>query len=279
MGSVKDRRFQRNNPVRPHAGRAPLRDDDDNGVAQWFETTLGTALGQVTAESVTRLVPPGYFRTGFQAGFAPVNLLQRAESPFFQSFTQPSDCADGSASGLICRPEQLPFAARSIDLLALPFVLDFSLDPHAVLREAHSVLAPEGCLVICGFNRWSLWGLRRLLRFGIRQAPWSGRFLTLSQVQDWTRLLGLELVSAASVFYRPPIRQARLLQRTAFLEAAGDRWWPVFSGAYVVVVRKRAFGHSALLEPVRSARRRTQKPLVSALPRQVARERLRVFRG
>ena len=129
------------------------------------------------------------------------------------------------------------------------------------------------------FNRWSLWGLRRFLRLGVRQAPWNGSFLTLSQVQDWTRLLGLELVSAASVFYRPPIGQARLLQKTAFLEPAGDRWWPVFSGAYVVVVRKRAFGHSTLLEPVRSAHRRTQKPLVSALPRQVAKERLRVLRG
>jgi len=279
MGSVKGRRFERNDPAGQHAGQAPLRRDDSDEVAQWFETTLGKTLGQVTAESVNRLVPAGYYRSGFQAGFAPVNLLQRAESPFFQSLNQPNNCADGSPSALICRPEQLPFAARSIDLLALPFVLDFSLDPHAVLREAHSVLAPEGCLVICGFNRWSLWGLRRLLRLGVRQAPWSGSFLTLSQVQDWTRLLGLELVSAASVFYRLPIGQARLLQRTAFLEPAGDRWWPVFSGAYVIVVRKRAFGHSALLEPVRSARRRTQKPLVSALPRQVAKERLRVLRG
>ena len=279
MRSVNDRRYQRNNPVHRHAGRAPLETDDNYEVAHWFETTLGTALGEVTAESVTRLVPPGYFRTGFQAGFTPVNLLQRAESPFFQSLTRPIDCAITGASGLICRPEQLPFAARSIDLLALPFVLDFSLEPHAVLREAHSVLAPEGCLVICGFNRWSLWGLRRLLRLGVRRAPWSGSFLTLSQVQDWTRLLGLELVSAASVFYRPPIGQAKLLQRTAFLEAAGDRWWPALSGAYVIVVRKRAFGHSALLEPVRSSRRRTQKPLVSALPRQVAKERLRVLRG
>ena len=111
MGSVKGRRFQRNDPVRPHAGRAPLRRDDNHDVAQWFETTLGTALGQVTAESVTRLVPPGYFRTGFQAGFVPVNLLQRAEAPFFQSFTKASACANNSAAGLICQPEQLPFAS------------------------------------------------------------------------------------------------------------------------------------------------------------------------
>ena len=104
MGSVKGRRFERNDPLRHHAGRAPLRRDDSDEVAQWFETTLGKALGQVTAESVNRLVPPGYYRSGFQAGFAPVNLLQRAESAFFQSFNQPNDCANASASAFSTGP-------------------------------------------------------------------------------------------------------------------------------------------------------------------------------
>ena len=245
---------------------------------EWFETALGHALGQLTSESVSRLVPPGYYRTGFQAGSACADLLQRAEHSVFEAPPGRNRPLGDHKLVVKCSAEQLPFGARSIDLLVLPFVLDFSADPHGVLREAYSILAPEGCLVICGFNRWSVWGLRRSIEIGIRRPPWNGRFLSIHQVQDWTRLLGLELISAESLFYRPPIGQAGLLERLNFLEAAGDRWWPLFSGAYVIVVKKRAFGQSSVSEPVPGARRRSQKPLVSALPRQAAKGRLKVVR-
>ena len=248
-------------------------------MAQWFETPLGKTLGQLTLDSVSRLVPPGYYRTGFQAGSVGIDLLQRAEQSVFEILPGKTRALRDQELVVGCCPEQLPFGTRSIDLLALPFVLEFSADPHAVLREAYGVLAPEGCLVICGFNRWSLWGLRRFLKRGVSRAPWNGRFLSIHQVQDWTRLLGMELTSAESVFYRPPVGRAGLLERLSFLEAVGDRWWPLFSGAYVVVVKKRAFGQTNGFDPVLGALRRQQKPLVSALPRHAAKGRLTVVRG
>lgn len=248
-------------------------------MAQWFETPLGKTLGQLTLDSVSRLVPPGYYRTGFQAGSVRIDLLQRAEQSVFEILPGKTRALRDRELVVGCCPEQLPFGTRSIDLLALPFVLEFSADPHAVLREAYGVLAPEGCLVICGFNRWSLWGLRRFLKRDVSRAPWNGRFLSIHQVQDWTRLLGMELTSAESVFYRPPVGRAGLLERLSFLEAAGDRWWPLFSGAYVVVVKKRAFGQTNGFDPVLGALRRQQKPLVSALPRHAAKGRLTVVRG
>ena len=248
-------------------------------MARWFETPLGKTLGQLTLDSVSRLVPPGYYRTGFQAGSVRIDLLQRAEQSVFEILPGKTRALRDRELVVGCCPEQLPFGTRSIDLLSLPFVLEFSADPHAVLREAYGVLAPEGCLVICGFNRWSLWGLRRFLKRGASRAPWNGRFLSIHQVQDWTRLLGMELTSAESVFYRPPVGRAGLLERLSFLEAAGDRWWPLLSGAYVVVVKKRAFGQTNGSDPVLGALRRQQKPLVSALPRHAAKGRLTVVRG
>ncbi len=41
----------------------------------------------------------------------------------------------------------LPFAAASLDLVVLPHTLEFSADPHAVLREVERVLVPEGRVV------------------------------------------------------------------------------------------------------------------------------------
>ncbi len=251
---------------------------DDTDIAAWFQTTLGREICDTTRRCVSRLIPSGYYRTGFQVGFCNVNLLHKAEHAYWGGPSQGGvrvNNYDDERTRLACVPENLPFGARSIDLLALPFVLDFSPHPHAVLREAYGVLAPEGCMVICGFNRWGLWGLRRSLMLRPRHGPWAGSFLSLGQVQDWSRLLGLELISAASVFYRPPMGSSRLLAKTVFLEAVGDRWWPLLSGAYVVVVKKRAFGQSAMLEPVRASRRRVSEPFVSAMPRHAAKRKVR----
>jgi hypothetical protein len=44
----------------------------------------------------------------------------------------------------------------------------------------------------------------------------------------------------------------------------------MLSGAFVLVVKKRAFAQSTFLEPVRASRQSRRKPFASALPRQVA---------
>ncbi len=268
LGNTQDLRSQA--PRRPR-GWSPVSDND---IAHWFQCPLGVEVIRATRDSVSRLVPSGYYRTGFQVGLCGAGFLQKAEHVYYGVPPQGSFHVEKEDTQLECLAEQLPFGARSIDLLALPFILEFSADPHAVLREANSVLSPEGCLVVCGFNRWGLWGLRRAVSFRPRRGPWAGNFLSLNQIQDWTRLLGLDLVGAASVFYRPPIGSTRLLNRVSFLEAAGDRWWPLLSGAYVLVVRKRAFAQSIVLEPVRASRRSSPKPFASALPRQVASRKL-----
>ena len=59
---------------------------------------------------------------------------------------------------LTCDFTELPFASHSLDLVVLPHVLEFSTDPHQVLREVERVLIPEGQVIICGFNPTSLWG-------------------------------------------------------------------------------------------------------------------------
>ena len=248
--------------------------EQHNELADWFQTTLGTEVISEARKWVSRLVPTGYYRTGFQVGPCRDDFLQNAEHACFGLAPQDPFHDEAGRRQVECLAEQLPFGARSIDLLVLPFTLEFSADPHTVLREANGVLAPEGCLVVCGFNRWGLWGLRRTVSFRPRRDPWAGNFLSLNQIQDWTRLLGLDLVAARSMFYRPPIRSVALLNRISFLEAAGDRWWPMLSGAFVLVVKKRAFAQSTLLEPVRASRQSRPKPFASALPRQVANRKL-----
>ena len=65
---------------------------------------------------------------------------------------------------IIADPHGLPFAENSLDLIVLPHALEFTDDPHQMLREAYRVMRPEGQIVIAGFNPFSLFGAQALFR-------------------------------------------------------------------------------------------------------------------
>jgi len=88
------------------------------------------------------------------------------------------------AVDLVADSGALPLATGSIDLLALPHVLEFNSHPHRILREAARVLMPEGQIVISGFNPLSLWGLKRSLGPRRPEYPWCGRFIGLLRLKD-----------------------------------------------------------------------------------------------
>lgn len=153
---------------------------------------------------------------------------------------QSAGCAPNvSDVRLICT--ELPFDGDSLDLLLIPHVLEFSEQPHQVLREAARALRPEGNLIISGFNPRSLWGLHRALnrREGY---PWQGNFIALPRLKDWLALLDFEVVGGRFAAYAPPFHQAKWLERFAFMEAAGDRWWAVRGGVYFLHAIKRVHG-------------------------------------
>ncbi len=153
---------------------------------------------------------------------------------------------------LLCNFDALPFESASLDLVVLPHTLELASDPHLTLREVERVLVPEGRVLIVGFNRASLWGvrqrlgrLRRRLEFGRKSdlfLPAAGDFIGYRRLRDWLRLLGFEVEAGRFGCYIPPVRSAKWLARFAWMERAGDRWWPVFGALYYVVAVKRVHG-------------------------------------
>ncbi len=136
----------------------------------------------------------------------------------------------------------MPLATGSVDLALLPHVLEFSAHPHSILREAARVLTHDGQIVISGFNPLSVWGLKSALGLSRHEHPWCGRFIGLLRLKDWLQLLGFELNGGRFGCYAPPFSQAKWLERSAFMEKAGDRWWPIAGGVYVVRAVKRTVG-------------------------------------
>ncbi|SDV51017.1 class I SAM-dependent methyltransferase [Chitinasiproducens palmae] len=138
----------------------------------------------------------------------------------------------------------LPFATQSVDLLVLPHVLELSDDPHALLREAERVLVPEGRLVIVGFNSLSLWGVRQSVARMARRSfvPATQNLIAFTRIKDWIKLLGFELSRGRFGCYRPPVASDKWLNRYAFMEKAGDRWWPIFGATFLITAIKRERG-------------------------------------
>ncbi|HEX7053536.1 MAG TPA: methyltransferase domain-containing protein [Burkholderiales bacterium] len=162
-------------------------------------------------------------------------------------------------------PLQLPLASQSVDLLALPHVLEFHANPHEVLREVERVLRPEGHVVISGFNTASLWRLRQLVPFMSHGAPWDAHFIGLLRLRDWLRVLGFELNGGKFGCYVPPFASKVWLERFAFMDKAGARWWPVLGGVYVVRAVKRVAGLRLVTPAWRRerARRRALAPVAN----------------
>lgn len=179
------------------------------------------------------------------------------DTDFLRANRMPHRFCSGLAAGpLRAAPEMLPIASQSLDLLALPHVLEFSSHPHQVLREAERVLRPEGRLLISGFNPVSLWGMRRFITQRVcrdqETHPWHGRFIHLTRIKDWLALMGFELAGCRMACYAPPADKAAWLARFGFLEAAGDRWWAFGGGVYLIHAIKRVHGMRILL-PKRDA--------------------------
>ena len=155
-------------------------------------------------------------------------------------------------AALQCDFDALPFPNQSLDLVVLPHALELSRDPHLTLREVERVLVPEGRVMILGFNPASMWGLRqrlgrtrRAVGLGARRTlflPRAGEFLGYWRLRDWLRLLSFEVEGGRFGCFRPPYNSSRWLERSAWMESVGERWWPVFGAVYFLVAVKRVRG-------------------------------------
>jgi SAM-dependent methyltransferase len=170
---------------------------------------------------------------------------------------------------LHCEFDALPFPDASIDLVVLPHALELARDPHLTLREVERVLVPEGRVVIAGFNPASLWGLRQragrarrgigLGRGSSLYLPRAGEFLGYWRLRDWLRLLSFEVEGGSFGCWRPPLATQAWLDRFAWMDAVGERWWPVLGAVYMVVAVKRVRG-MRLVGLIKQERRQSRAP-------------------
>ncbi len=228
------------------------------GLNEWLQTPLGSYVLTWEQSRCDHALSDVFGFNALQVGLHSVDLLRSNRMPVHIHCSEQPGVADMQAL-----PHQLPFPSASMDLVVLPHVLEFSDFPHQVLREVERILVPEGQVLITGFNPLSLWGLRR--RFMTQEAaPWLGHYRSVPCIKDWLTLLSFEIQGGRFGRYAPP--HEGLLQHCAWMELAGDRWWPVCGAVYMLQAVKRT--HGMRLIPMKWRERLARaKALALAVPR------------
>lgn len=261
-------------------------------MGQWLRTPAGRYLLRWELEQLDRAVADRFGFHALQLGLPELDGLRANRMPHRWVASElpyalpepidmpPPDEGEGISTqsppmpvALYCDCAALPFPSQSVDLVVMPHTLELTAHPHAALREVERVLRPEGRVVIVGLNPASLWGLRQRagrLRSSIGGAarplflPQAGEFIGYWRLRDWLRLLGLEVERGRFGCWRPAFESQAWLDRFAWIEPIGDRWWPVLGAVYFLVAVKRV----PAIRPLGLARR--ERATAPAAPAVVA---------
>ena len=194
---------------------------------------------------IAHLLPDKYYAVGLQLGMpAQRSYLNDVNGNFRIHLDNcTSDCdviTDEHKDYYVCSDTfQLPLSRRSADLIVLPHTLDLSASPTLVLREISQVIDEDGILVLSGFNPTSLLGLSKFLSRKIKRKKDVPISYSPRHVKDWLQLIGFEVFASCYLDYLPPVSHPRIRRALGFLDKAGDRWWPVFAGVYIILARKK----------------------------------------
>ena len=194
----------------------------------WLELPNGQVLLQQTQQRIDDYLPRcfGYHLLKLGQLSCQINTLN-------STIPNQINCAStGNDLNLQADINQLPLQDSTIDLCILTHELDFSSDPHQLLREIDRVLTLDGKLIISGYNPISLFGLQTIMH---PKNPKNARLFLPTRVIDWLHLLGFEIQQKQYFDFL-----SRDLNSTCslFVEDLGQRYLPNLCSVYFIVAKK-----------------------------------------
>lgn len=222
----------------------------------WYQTPLGAKAAAAERSIIEGLLADMPQRFMLQLGDFGDGCRINAPNATFHWLGQrpehgPADCT--------LAPENLPFLSDSLDAVLLLHTLEFSPDPHRVLREAVRALVPDGVLMALVFNPVSPFGLRRMIARRTGSFPWWGRFIAVPRIQDWFRLLDVRVSQVKPLYFRLPWGNEPMQSRLDLLDRYGLQFMPWLASAYLAIGRKEVRG----LTPLRPIRQKARPKLVA----------------
>lgn len=217
-------------------------EDTQNELRRWFKAYPGEMLRAQDNQCLQEILPTLFGYHLLKVGHCEdVEVLSASKIPHrvVMDWRVEHPEIKSQVTCLCASPEAMPFSADSLDVVILSRNLEFSANPHQVLREVDRCLIPEGHVVIVCFNPLGMWSILRWLLSWRERPPWCGRFIRPSRLRDWLQLLGFDVIETRFYFYRPPLANKAIMEKLGFLENLGRHWWPILSGSYIMVAKKR----------------------------------------
>lgn len=217
---------------------------------QWLETARGRLLLQQERKELKAVMPSVLGYRMLQVGRWGLSADAAGGSAILRHWILDTD----SGPGVSARVDlgNLPVASRSVDAVLLPHSLEFTEQPHRLLREADRVLCDRGQIILLGFNPFSPGVLMRHLPMRQPWYPAVHRFYSVGRATDWLGLLDYEIeqtVYFGRGFPWLPKADENAVSLSAAVTAKLQGALQGFSQAYLVFARKRVI-------PLTPARRR-----------------------
>lgn len=228
---------------------------------RFYHSTLGETVNQRLSGRLKALWPELY-----EAGaHTPEYLLGMGfTTPYFSAAARDKchilhmmPAAQGALHDdavLLSEENELPFTDCAVNAIVMIHLLEYSLDPEAVLREAWRVLAPGGRMILVVPNRLSIWAQVESTPFGHGQ-PYTPRQLhLLLKEADFTphrMQMALSMPPTQSRFWLRLSNLWRKMMRFSFNP---------LGGVLILEVEKEVFAHA------RESTSRKEKRLETPLP-------------
>lgn len=233
----------------------------------WFQQDPGAHLIEVERKLLESILPKLHGYHLLFLGEPQLQPLIQASLISHQVLLFPELSVDSNVSSFIQGDlNTLPILNNSVDVVMLSHLLEHAAHPHEVLRETHRILIPEGHIIITGFNPMSFWGTWHAVKKLRGQLPPQGKMLTMNRMKDWLALLNFQITTSKMFYFRPPFICSKDNRNARWLEKTGEKYWPFWGGAYIIVAVKRVIP----LTPVRQKfqlKKRLWQPAGETLPK------------
>jgi SAM-dependent methyltransferase len=229
---------------------------------QWFNTALGREVLRFECEKAGAVLSNLFGYHIVQLGnMVDEKLLDNSLISCKVVMHMDNGIGENQQSGFISAADSLAIAADCIDVILMPHILEFTDNPHKLLREVERVLIDDGHVVMIGFNPWSLWGVAGMFLAWRKIPPWSGHFYSIFRIRDWLSLLDFEIIGIERFFFRPPLQGNKIMRRLLFMEILGKYCWSCLGGVYIITAKKRIFP----LNPIKLNWREKSRMMASSL--------------
>lgn len=236
-----------------------------NDIAKWYETPLGqevlAAERVMISEQLANVF--GYHLMQISSARS-ANLAadSRVNHNFLVLPCHDAQSSVSDSSTTFADLQSLPFADESLDVTILHHVLEFSKNPHQVLKEAARVTISRGHIIIFGFNPISVNGvIKPFMQMVKSQSIWGRRSLGVYRLRDWLEFLDFSCLSTGYAFHSLPINNASYLKYTRPLCAKVNMQRFPLGAAYCIVARKDKVG----MTPIKPSWHKTQ--FANAIPK------------